>query len=120
MIAAAVNRFASAVDAMVAGFVREPDFADIVDVDLVSGTHRNPTAHSHRPEELHAEVAAVGLDVEGPVAVEGIARLAPDLDTLLQDPATRSRVLGLVRATESEPTLVGVSGHLLVAGRRAR
>ena len=128
LIAAAINRFASAVDAMVAGFVREADFEDIVAVDMTSGLHRNrtarpgwfTTAYFHRPEELHAEVVAVGLEVEGPVAVEGIARLAPDLDSLLDDPATRRRILRIVRATEGEQTLIGASGHLLAAGRKAR
>ncbi|MBB2903316.1 hypothetical protein FHR75_004158 [Kineococcus radiotolerans] len=107
--------------------VREPDFADVVAVDLASGVHRNPTgrprgfstAWFHRPEELHAEVAATGLHVEGPVAVEGIARLAPR-PRHPPSGSTRARVLDLVRATESGPTLLGASGHLLVVGRTTR
>lgn len=51
------------------------------------------------------------------MAVEGVARLADELDGQLADPALRRRLLDLVRATEAEPALLGVSGHLLIAGR---
>ncbi len=50
----------------------------------------------------------------------GAPRQAPvlDVDALLDDPATRARVLTAVRRTEREPSLLGASSHLLVAGRR--
>ncbi|PPK90175.1 ubiquinone/menaquinone biosynthesis C-methylase UbiE [Kineococcus xinjiangensis] len=126
VIAAAISRWASAVDALATGLVRDPDFTAIVAEDLASGVHRNPglrprwftTAYFHRPDDLREEVSSVGLQPEGPVAVEGVARLAPELDALLDDPATRDRILDVVRATESEPALLGASGHLLIAGRK--
>jgi ubiquinone/menaquinone biosynthesis C-methylase UbiE len=127
VIAAAISRWASALDGFVNGFLREPEFAAIVADDLASGVHRNParrpgwftTAYFHRPEELRDEVRAAGLDTDGPVAVEGIASVTPSLDALLDDPATRCRVLDVVRSTEREPALLGVSSHLLVAGRKS-
>ena len=99
LVAAALSRWASAVDGLALGFIRDPEFAAIVAEDLVSGVHRNPsrhpgwftTAYFHRPDDLRDEVSAAGFDTDGPVAVEGVARLASDLDTLLEDPASGRR-----------------------------
>ncbi len=126
MVAAAISRWASAVDGLMLGFLHEPGFAGIIAEDLRGGAHRNPTrrrgwfttAYFHHPTELREEVAATGFATDGPVAVEGVARLAPDIDALLDDPPARSRILDLLRTTEREPHLLGVSGHLLIAGHK--
>jgi len=125
VVAAGITRWASAVDGVVAGYLREPAFGDIVARDLADGVHRNDTerpgwfttAYFHRPEDLRAEVAEAGFDPDGLVAVEGVGRLSPDPDALLDDPATRERLLGIIRSTEREPALLGASSHVLVAGR---
>ena len=88
--------------------------------------HRNPgrhpewstTAYLHRPDELVAEVRDAGFDPDGPVAVEGLAGSALDIDALLDDADVRDRVLEALRRTEREPALIGASSHLLVAGHR--
>jgi SAM-dependent methyltransferase len=124
VVAAAITRWASAVDGLRTEAIRDPQFADIVTEAMRSGVHSNPTgqpqwfttAYFHRPEDLPGEIADAGLQPEGPVAVEGLAGLASDLDVLLDDESTRERVLGLVRATEHEVTLLGASSHLLIAG----
>ncbi|WP_091111134.1 hypothetical protein [Geodermatophilus dictyosporus] len=59
-----------------------------------------------------------GLVPDGPVAVEGLAGCAADVDALLDDDGTRARVLEALRSTEREPSLLGASSHLLIAGRR--
>jgi ubiquinone/menaquinone biosynthesis C-methylase UbiE len=64
VVAAAISRWASAVDGLVAGFLRDPEFAAIVADDLATGVHRNPTRHPgwfttayfHRPDELGDEL----------------------------------------------------------------
>lgn len=125
LVAAAISRWASAIDGAALGFLADPEFARIVERDLATGRHENParrpgwftTAYFHRPDELREELAAVGLAVEGPVAVEGVGGLAPDLDGMLAEPSTRGRLLAIVRATEQEPALLGVSSHLIAMGR---
>lgn len=127
VVAAAISRWSSAVDAVLRGWITDDAFAAVVAQDLTDGQHRNPaavpgwftTAYFHRPDELTAELTEAGFAVTGPVAVEGLAGLAGDrLTSLLDDPVTRERLLDLVRRTESEPALLGMAGHLLVAGRR--
>jgi hypothetical protein len=52
------------------------------------------------------------------VAVEGLASVTPNLDALPDDPSSRHPVLDIVRTTEGEPILLGVSAYFLIAGRR--
>jgi SAM-dependent methyltransferase len=126
LVAAAISRWASTVDGFIAGFLRDPEFATMVAGALTSGVHRNPTrrqgwfttAYFHRPDDLLDEVTAAGFHGDGPVAVEGLAGWAPDLDAMLADPATRARIMTIVRATEREPALLGAGSHLLIAGRK--
>src|SRR5512135_445183 len=43
LLAAAISRFASALDGIKEGYLADPDFAAIVDGDLADGRHTNPT-----------------------------------------------------------------------------
>ena len=61
------------------------------------------------------EAGFTGVQV---LAVEGISWAAGDLAERLADPAAREAVLDIVRRTESEPSLLGASPHLLGIARR--
>jgi len=50
-------------------------------------------------------------------AIERISWAAPDLAERLADPDRRQVVLDIVRRTETEPSLLGASPHLLAVGR---
>jgi ubiquinone/menaquinone biosynthesis C-methylase UbiE len=126
--AAAITRFASALDALDSGYLDDPEFLEIVANDLETGIHLNPTgrleyfttAYLHRPEDLAAELAEAGLrDVEI-YAVEGIGWLCRDFGTRLDDPEKREVLLDLVQRTEREPSILGASPHLLAFGRVPR
>src|SRR5262245_55472810 len=45
LVAAAISRFASALDGLRCGYLDDPAFAAIVGRDLADGQHRNPTRH---------------------------------------------------------------------------
>ena len=126
VFAAGISRFASLLDGL-RGTVFERDaFARIVERDLADGQHRNETgiaaffttAFFHEPGELGAEVREAGLELAGLFAVEGPGALLPDFRERWDDPASRARLLDLVRRVEREPALLGVSPHLLAVGRR--
>ena len=127
VIAAAISRFASTLDGLRAGYLEDPAFAAVAAGDLRDGRHRNPTgdpayfttAYFHRPEDLAAECAAAGLSHEATLAVEGAAWLLPDLDARLADERRRAVLLAALAALETEPTLLGVSAHLLTVARHA-
>jgi SAM-dependent methyltransferase len=127
VFAAGISRFASLLDGLRGPVFDSPDFAAIVDRDLREGQHRNPTgvvqyfttAFFHRPQELAAEVTEAGFVLEGLFAVEGPGAYTPQFGKRWEDPASRRRLLELLRRVEQEPTLLGASPHLLAVGRRS-
>ena len=129
VVAMGISRFASLFDGLAQAYLFDPAFRAIVAQDLATGVHENPTgdprwfttAYFHRPEELAAEASEVGLDVRETVGVEGMAHwmqsLAPVFDDGA-DPADREVVLDAARAVEAEPSLLGLSPHLVTVAVR--
>jgi SAM-dependent methyltransferase len=128
VLAAAIARFASTLDGLRLGLFDDPAFAALAEQDLRDGQHRNPTgdpryfttAYFHLPEELQAEAEEAGLRHEATLGVEGPGWLLADFDRWWGDEARRGRLLAVARALESEPSLLGLSAHLLAAARRVR
>ena len=126
LVAAAISRFASLLDGLRTGWLADETFAAIVEQDLATGRHHNPdpvgrpewftTAWFHRPDELRRELENAGLVVDAVLAVEGPLQLLNDLDERWQDDNERGRLLRAVQSVEHEPTMLGVSGHLLAIG----
>jgi ubiquinone/menaquinone biosynthesis C-methylase UbiE len=127
IVAAAISRYASALDGIVHKLGADPAFRKIRDRDLIDGCHINDTgridyfttAYLHHPDELLTEVREAGFcDVEV-IGVEGPGWLMPDFDARWADPVLRADMLDVARKLESERTLLGVSAHLLAVGRAA-
>jgi ubiquinone/menaquinone biosynthesis C-methylase UbiE len=122
LFAAAISRWASALDGLARDLFRDQQFAAIVDQDVRDGQHRNPTgqkdyfttAYFHRPEDLRAEVLESGLTVEGLFGIEGPGWMLPDIGTRLMDERQRGDLLRVARICESEPSVLGVSAHVLI------
>jgi SAM-dependent methyltransferase len=125
VFAAAISRFGSLFDGLAREFLFDPEFRPIVERDLREGQHRNPrrrphwftTAFFHHPEELRAEVADADLEVIELVGVEGLAGFLPGLDRRWQSDRDRELILWSARVIEAEPSLLGLSGHLLAVAR---
>jgi SAM-dependent methyltransferase len=126
LFAAAISRWASALDGLARDLFDDPAFAAIVEDDLREGQHRNPTrrldyfttAYFHRPEDLAVEALNAGLLVDGVFGIEGPGWLFPDLHARLADSRRRADLLRVARVFESEPSLLGVSAHLLLVARK--
>ncbi len=121
LFAAAISRFASAIDGLLSGLINDPIFADMVRQDLIDGQHRNPTdninyftdAYFHRPADLKNEIEAVGFKNVRVLPVEGIAAFASDFEEKWQEKATRKYLLEVIQLTENELEIIGISPHLL-------
>jgi ubiquinone/menaquinone biosynthesis C-methylase UbiE len=126
VLAAGISRFASVLDGLLKGFLGDPEFVRIVERDLAEGQHRNPTgrpgyfttAFFHHPQEMAAEFADAGLHHEATLAVEGPGWCAQPFEDYWEDEARREQLLLAVRLLESEPSVLGATGHMMAVGRR--
>lgn len=126
IFAVGISRFASALDGLVRGLLGDPEFMRIVRRDLANGQHRNPTnklsyfttAFFHHPEELAAEVAEAGFQLEEILPIEGPAALLQDLDERWDDKDQRIQILNALRWLEDEPSILGITGHLMAIARK--
>lgn len=124
--AAAISRFASALDGLVQGFLDDPAFQKIVAQDLIDGQHQNPTdkifyftdAYFHRPDELEQEINEAGLHWESTLAVEGPAWMLQNFMDHWNDPERKARLLNICQTLEGETSLLGASSHLLAIAQK--
>jgi ubiquinone/menaquinone biosynthesis C-methylase UbiE len=126
LLAVGISRFASALSGLRYGLLKDPQFVKIVDQDLKNGQHRNPTNHPdyftnaffHHPDELRNEVSGAGFTVDGIYGVEGLPGLIMDIDDWWNNETHRQQFLRIARALETEPSLLGVSSHLMAVARK--
>lgn len=128
LFAAAISRFAPFLEGLFlrSDLLTQPALSAIVRQDLLDGQHRNltsdityfTTTYFHHPTELQSEITKAGLRYEATFGVEGPLWLARDFLANNQDDETRQRVQALVRQVEQEPSLLGVSSHLLAVARK--
>lgn len=119
---AAISRFASLFDGLCKGYLFEPEFRDIVYRDLATGRHDNPdhqpgwftTAYFHRPDEFCAEAETTGLTMRELVGLEGLPGWLPFSKDRWGSPAERETILDVARLVQSEPSLAGLSAHMLL------
>jgi ubiquinone/menaquinone biosynthesis C-methylase UbiE len=127
MFAAAISRWASALDGVARDLFVDPAFADIVERDLEHGQHRNATdnweyfttAYFHRPDELEAEVVAAGYTSLSVLGLGGPGWMLADFNERWAHPRKREDLLRVARALEREASIVGVSAHLVAVGTKA-
>ena len=126
MAVAAISRFASALDGLTRALAVDPTFVLMRDRDLVDGQHRNDsgrgdyftTAYFHRPDDLRDELADGGFLDPRVVGVEGPAWMVADFEARWAAPVLRGDMMAMGRALEAEPSVLGVSAHLLGVARR--
>lgn len=127
VFAAAVSRFASALDGMFEGMLTDDYFYEIVLNDLKDGQHRNPrrhpayftTAFLHHPDELDAELTRAGLTVQAILAIEGPLWLLENFDAQWADPVIKERMLNIVRKMESDRSTLGMSAHIMAIAQNS-
>jgi SAM-dependent methyltransferase len=126
LFAAAISRWASALDGLARELLTDAAFTAIVERDLRTGQHRNPTgradyfttAYFHHPDELSVEVNTAGLELVGVFGIEGPGWILSDVVERMADPVRRELLLRVARMVETDAPVVGTSAHLLAVGRR--
>jgi SAM-dependent methyltransferase len=118
-----ISRHAWVLDATMKGLLGSREIWDDFDRSLRVGLSQDPArpsdggfwAYFHRPEELRAELDLAGYRDIRLVAVEGFAWLLGDLEQRMADPAD---LLRAVRLTETEPSMLGTSAHVIGVARK--
>ena len=96
--------------------------ADQFDRNIASGLSLDPTqdtdhgffAYFHRPDQLRDELASAGFTAVELIAVEGFGWLLGDLAAYMTNPEP---LLRAIRLTETEPSMLGASAHVLATAR---
>ena len=107
-------------------FLDDPVFFNMIKSEMTIGDHIRPKeypkfiaeAYFTTSEEMKSEIAEVGFVVDKTIAVEGCIWFTPHLQEKWTDEASRERLLDIVRMTETEPEMMGMSPHFLVVARK--
>jgi SAM-dependent methyltransferase len=123
LLAEIIGRHTWALDATLQMLLDSPKTWADIERTVAAGLTQDPAsvpkgsfwAYFHRLDELRDELATAGFDGVSLVAVEGFAWLLPDLAERMTDPEPLLRV---VRLTETEPSLLGCSAHVIGVANR--
>jgi SAM-dependent methyltransferase len=123
ILAEVICRHAWVLDATIKGLLDSPTIWGDFQLNIDTGLSQDPArmadrsfwAYFHRPEELRRELTDTGLHDIGLVAVEGYAWLLGDLEARMANPEP---LLRAVRLTETEPSMLGCSAHIVGTATR--
>jgi ubiquinone/menaquinone biosynthesis C-methylase UbiE len=126
VVATAISRYAGLLDHLKGGRIAEPAVFVNVMAQTVNGRrvppeHRLgefPDAYFHLPQELAGELEEAGLGAADIYAVQGLGWLATEFLELWADPVGQAHVLEIAERFEREPSVQGVSPHLLAVATK--
>ncbi len=107
-------------------FLDDDVYNNMIENELLSGVHIRPKeypyfiaqAYFHTPLGLQKEIEAVGFETIQKHAIEGIIWFTPYLNEKWEDKDSRDRLLNIVRHTENEDEIMGMSPHFMVVSRK--
>lgn len=136
LVAAGISKFSSMTWALsvygekkngnLVEFLDDSMFFNMIKGEMTTGDHIRPKeypkfiAESYftTSKEMKEEVVEVGFSGEKAIAVEGCIWFTPHLAEKWEDEASRERLLEIVRLTETEPEMMGMSPHFLVVAKK--
>ncbi|UBU17011.1 class I SAM-dependent methyltransferase [Nonomuraea gerenzanensis] len=118
VVAACISRYACLHDSVYLGtFAAQPsriaDYRSLETGVIISSKEGGFRGYGHHPDEILTEFADAGLPEPRRYGLEGAFWLYGDVDAWLDDDERRELLLDAARRMECEPSLLGVSGHLL-------
>ncbi len=136
LVAAGISKFSSMTWALsvygekknssLMDFLDDPVFFEMIKGEVTIGDHIRPKeypkfiaeAYFTTADEMKSEITESGFEVEKAIIVEGCIWFTPHFQEKWEDKASRERLLDLVRMTETEPEMMGMSPHFLVVARK--
>lgn len=130
MFSAGISKFSSTTWALSTygkdnNFLDEEIFNEMIRKELSSGIHKRPKefpyfiaqAYFHTPLGLQEELESVGFDTIQKFAIEGLIWFTPCLNEKWEDKKSRERLLNIVRLTENEEEIMGMSPHFMIVSK---
>ena len=122
-MAEVITRHAWILDATLRHRLDDPAIWEVFDRNIETGLSQDPDlltdggfwAYFHRPDELGSELSMAGFGDIALIAVEGFGWLLDDLEHRLSNP---EHLLRAIRLTETEPSMLGASAHVITAATR--
>ena len=131
LIAAGISKYSSATWALsVYGngvdFIDDDVYMDMLRREMSTGEHVRPEtypriiadAYFHTPDLLSEELTEGGFELTGKHAIEGCLWITPELNAKWEDPDRRARLLEILHASEKDETMLGISPHFIIVGRK--
>lgn len=131
LIAAGISRFSTTTWALSTygsenNFIDDDIYMNMLKQELETGEHNRPKeypffiadAYFHTPDEMKTELCDSGFDIINYHAVEGSVWITPTLEEKWNDIQSRKRLLDIIHATEHEETMMGMSPHFLMIGKK--
>jgi len=122
----AINHSASTIAALLNGFIHTPEIFEMCKEELLSGIHTPPqnmpgilpSAYFHHPDELKREFEEGGLTYLDTLAVEGLIWMDKNYFESRSDATKKANMMELMRITENDQSLLSLSPHMMIAGRK--
>jgi len=126
LFAVGISRFAPLVDSLNPDFLKDDRFRPILQNDLMTGQHRNPTENMHYftdayltlPDELSSEITGAGFRDVKIVPIQGVGVIAERIAEILSDRQLRSSFMNIVRMGEAIPWLAAITGHMMAVANK--
>ncbi len=107
-------------------FLDDDIYINMIENELSSGIHNRPKeypfiiaqSYFHTPLELQREVESVGFKTIQKHAIEGVIWFTPCLDEKWNVISSRERLLNIVRQTENEGEIMGMSPHFMIVSKK--
>jgi ubiquinone/menaquinone biosynthesis C-methylase UbiE len=122
----AINHSASSIAALLNGFIHTPEIFAMCKAELTTCIHTPPSnmpgilpsAYFHRPAELKVEFEEAGLTYLDTYAVEGMIWMDKNYFESRSNPEKKETMLELMKITENDQSLLSLSPHMMIAGRK--
>lgn len=104
----------------------ENEFMNMIEKELTTGNHIRPKeypylitqAYFHDPLELQSEVESAGFKTINKHAIEGTIWFTPNLKEKWKNPEIRTRLLNILKITENEDSIMGMSPHFMIISKK--
>ncbi len=122
LFAVGISKFAPIGVAILKNKLKSPHICESIEENLKSGMLRwkSTTFYCHTPDELKKEVEVAGFEDVNLLAIEGIGSWQKCIldGQYEKDEQLRKKLLYFIEKTEKEPSLLGLSNHIMAIGKK--